>query len=489
MPADSPPQCNSLDIYLIAIGGTGMAPLACLLEGLGHQVRGSDGPLYPPMSTLLEEAGIEPLLGPDPTNLKPAPDLVIVGNAVHRNNPEALAVEASGVERISMPDAVARFLLENRTSLVVAGTHGKTTTTSMAATCLEILGQSPGWLIGGRPIDLPSSHALGGDGSAFVIEGDEYNAAYFDRGPKFLHYQAKVAIITSVEYDHADLYPDALSFRRAFRDLVVSLPADGHLVLCVDTPELRELAQYAPCPVTTYSLTSANNTSDTSDTTDAEARHVQPSGEVLVRNGVTSFEIDGPAGAARFEIKVPGRHNSSNALAVWCALRAMGLEAQPIADALSQFRGVARRLQELGRPNDVVVVDDFAHHPTAVKASLEGLRARHPERRLVALIEPRSLTAGRAFLFDDWLDALQDADHVLLAPIFHAKRFQPEQLLDLPRLAREVGNRGGLVDVCESTEELYERALLLIRPGDVVVTMTSGAFDGIPARLLLDLAE
>ena len=476
MPPVTPP---TLDVYLIAIGGTGMAPLACLLQELGHKVRGSDGPLYPPMSTLLEEAGIEPVLGPDPANLADPPDLVVVGNAVHRQNEEALFVEDAGIERISMPQAVARFLLDEREPLVIAGTHGKTTTTSMAATALAALGADPGWLIGGRPLDLASSFALG-NGKAFVIEGDEYNAAYFDRGPKFLHYRARIAIITSVEYDHADLYPDATSFRAAFEELVDSLPSDGHLVLCADTPETRALAERARCPVTLYSMSPSTDAADEST--------VRPCEAPLRVDDRTLFSVDGPDGKANFRLVLPGRHNASNALAVWCALRAMHYGPQESADALATFSGVARRLQELGSPSGITVIDDFAHHPSAVKASLEGLRTRYPGRRVIALIEPRSLTAGRSFLHELWVEALVDADIAFLAPIFHAKRFAAEDLLDLSKLQTEVGNQGGHLRVFDSTESLYSEALCVLREGDVVVTMTSGAFDRIPARLLEDLA-
>ena len=458
------------DVYLIAIGGTGMAPLACLLKRAGCQVRGSDGPLYPPMSTLLENEGIEPVRGPDPSNLKPRPDLVIVGNAVHRNNPEATFVEQAGIERISMPQALSRFFLEGRKPLVVAGTHGKTTTSSIAAFVYDRCGGDPGYLIGGIPLDLPGSFSIG-TGPRFVVEGDEYNAAYFDREAKFLHYQPHTVILTGVEYDHADLYPDPASFRESFRRLVSLLPVDGHLIACVDTPEVRELVEEAPCRVTRYGLTSH-----------AELR---PLGELESSSSGTVITIeDAEAGRQQLELSVWGAHNVSNALAVWAAARGDGIAPDDVARALKSFRGVKRRLEERGRPGDVVVVDDFAHHPTEIAASLRGLRDRYVGQRIVAAFEPRSLTAGREFLFDAYRAAFEDADHVLLAPIFHAKRFEPEELLDLDRLAQTLVEAGVAAEALSDTDSVLERAIDVAKAGDVVVTMSSGGFDDLPNRLL-----
>jgi UDP-N-acetylmuramate: L-alanyl-gamma-D-glutamyl-meso-diaminopimelate ligase len=251
---------TALDIYCIAIGGTGMAPLACLLQAAGHRVRGADGPLYPPMSTLLAGAGIEPHVGWDPSRLEhsPRPDLVIVGNAVPRHNPEAEAVERLGLPRASMPEALARFFLAGRRPLVVAGTHGKTTTTAIAAWVWSRAGTDPGYLIGGMPLDLERSFHTG-TGDRFIIEGDEYNAAYFDRGPKFLHYRPQTLILTSVEYDHADLYSDAGALIEAYRRLVRLVPEDGLLVACGDSDEVRTVAADARCPVVFYGLDAGND--------------------------------------------------------------------------------------------------------------------------------------------------------------------------------------------------------------------------------------
>lgn len=485
---------TALSIYCIAIGGTGMAPLACLLQELGHRVSGSDGPLYPPMSTLLEDAGIEPLVGFDPAHLDDvSPDLVIVGNAVPRSNPEALraeelkaegrreggrAAQEPALELLSMPQAVARFLLAGRRPLVVAGTHGKTTTTALAAWVWSAAGRDPGYLIGGVPKNLPASFALGG-GDRFVIEGDEYNAAYFDRGAKFLHYQPQTAILTSAEYDHADLYPTPESLLQAYRQLVQLIPPGGRLVAWGDSPEVREVAAAAACPVIFYGFGADN--------------------EVRVEGGAEGIEetaagshftaLTGAGEAVELRLRVPGRHNVLNALAVWAAAQDDGLEPAAVAEALAQFGGTARRLEELGTASGVTVVDDFAHHPTAVKASLEALRGHYPGRRLVAIFEPRSLTAGRQMFHDAYRASFAVADAVLFAPIFHAGRLEDGERLDLAALVDDLRASGGEAEACSSLDRLLERAVGGARAGDVLVTMSSGGFGGMPRRLLAALAS
>lgn len=460
---------------MIAIGGTGMAPLACLLQEQGHHVRGSDGPLYPPMSTLLEAVGIEPMVGFDAAHLEPRPDLVVVGNAVPRDNPEAVAAERAGLKMVSMPEALYRFFLAQRRPLVAAGTHGKTTTTALAAWVYHAAGADPGYLIGGLPSNLPASFAVGG-GERFVIEGDEYNAAYFDRGPKFLHYRPDTLILTSVEYDHADLYADPEALLAAYRKLVAGLPGDGLLIACGDTPEVRRLAELAPCRVVLYGLGTENQ--------------VRPE-ELEVTSGGYRFRPTDPVGksAPQVRLAVPGTHNVVNALAVWTAARHDGLAAEHLAAALGEFRGVARRLEELGTVDGVTVVDDFAHHPTAVGKGLEALAGRFPGRRLVVLYEPRSLTAGRRFLHDAYRGAFARAGKVLFAPIFHAARLTAEERLDLPGLARELGEAGVEVRLCDSVDALLAQAVSEARAGDVMVTMSSGSFEGLPRRLLAALEQ
>lgn len=459
-----------------------MAPLACLLQELGHTVVGSDQPLYPPMSDLLARAGIEPGVGFDPSRLEgsAAPDLVIVGNAVPRSNPEAEAAERLDLPRLSMPEAVGRFLLPNRRSLVAVGTHGKTTTSTMAAWALRSCGRDPGYLVGGAPIGMDSSFRLGG-GADFVLEGDEYNASYFDREAKFLHYRPHTITLTSVEYDHVDLYPSAEAFRAAFDKLVALLPEDGILVSCADSPQVRDVAAAAPCRLIAYS---GRATGDLFVPPNAE-RVVRPLAAPRAGARGMDFEVQGETGAVSFSLGVWGAHNVANALAVWSAVVGNGVDEREAAAALSSFRGVRRRLEVVGEENGVVFVDDFAHHPTEVGASLQALRERFEDRRLVALYEPRSLSAGRADFEAAYLEAFEPADSVWLAPVFHAGRLGPEERLDLDRLASELRRRGVRASVGASVDALFDRAAGELREGDVVVTMSSGAFGG-AARAVRD---
>jgi UDP-N-acetylmuramate: L-alanyl-gamma-D-glutamyl-meso-diaminopimelate ligase len=466
---------TGLDIHFIAIGGTGMAPLACLLKTDGHHVRGSDAPLYPPMSTLLEEAGIAPFVGFDAGNLEPRPDLVIVGNAVHRNNPEAEAVERLGLSRISMPEALARFVLGDRRPLVVAGTHGKTTTSSLAAWVWHDCGQEPGFLIGGIPKNLVTSFRHG-TGERFVIEGDEYNAAYFDRGPKFLHYGAETLILTNVEFDHADLYPDAEAASAAFEKLLSSLPPSGLLVACGDSPGVRRIAHLAPCRTIFYGLGRHN-----------DLRPLSPLRQDA--EGLTMRVEDDEAGPVEIFLPMQGEHNASNALGVWAAARADGLPAEAVVSAMRRFAGVKRRAELLASPGGIAVIDDFAHHPTEVAATLEGLRARFRGRRLVAVFEPRSLTASQNIFFDEYRAVFLGADEVFLAPVYHADRFPPEKRLDLRGIGTSLEAAGIPAFVAGSVDELATEIPKRLHAGDVVVSMSPGSFDGLPRRLVEALEE
>jgi UDP-N-acetylmuramate: L-alanyl-gamma-D-glutamyl-meso-diaminopimelate ligase len=471
----------------MAIGGTGMAPLACLLQEQGHRVRGTDGPLYPPMSTLLERAGVHPTVGYDPARFdpqpgdpqpgEPRPDLVVIGNAIRRDNPEAVAAESLGLPIVSMPQALSRFFLDHHRSLVVAGTHGKTTTTAMAAWIYTACGEEPGYLIGGAPKDLPASFHDGA-GDRFIVEGDEYNAAYFDRGPKFLHYQPETLLLTSAEYDHADLYPTPEALWEAYAKLIALLPADGFLVACGDTSDgtskVRELAAKAPCRTLFYGLEAGND--------------LHPLGPIEELAEASRFRVhDDEAGEIEITLPLAGGHNVANALAVWAAARRDGIPATAVAAAFARFHGVERRLDELGTARGVTVVDDFAHHPTAVEKTLIALRQRYPGQRLVALFEPRSLTAGRRFFFEPYRHAFAGADRVLFAPTFHNGRLAADERLDFGALAASLREDGVPADTCADNDELLRHALAEARDGTVLVTMSSGSFEGMPRKLMAAL--
>ncbi len=405
---------------------------------------------------------------------------MIVGNAIHRDNPEAVAVERLGIPRVSMPEALGRFFLDHHRSLVVAGTHGKTTTTAIAAWVYAACGRDPGYLIGGAPRDLPASFHDGA-GDRFIIEGDEYNAAYFDRGPKFLHYQPETLLLTSAEYDHADLYPTPEALWAAYERLIALLPADGLLVACGDTAKVRELAARAPCRVLFYGLEPGND--------------LHPLGGIEALPEASRFRVrDAEAEAAgdgEVEITLPlaGGHNVANALAVWAAARRDGIPPADAAAALARFHGVKRRLEELGTARGVTVVDDFAHHPTAVEKTLLALRQRYPARRVVALFEPRSLTAGRRFFFEPYRQAFAGADRVLFAPTFHNGRLAPEERLDFAALAAALTAAGIPTDLCADNGALLRQALAEAGDGSVLVTMSSGSFEGMPQKLMAGLRE
>ncbi len=324
------------------------------------------------------------------------------------------------------------------------------------------------------PPNLGRSFQLG-SGPRFIIEGDEYNAAYFDRGPKFLHYRPQTLILTSVEFDHVDLYPDPESVMRAYERLVALLPETGLLIACGDSPEVREVAAGCRCPVVFYGLDGSND--------------LRPAGAVTIEADGCRFSVAEP-GRDDIEIRLPmaGEHNVVNALGVWAAARRDGLETAALARAMARFRGVRRRLEILGTRRGITVIDDFAHHPTAVRETLAALRAQHPDRRLIAVFEPRTLTAGRSFLFDAYLRALALADRIYLAPVYHASRLPPEQLLDLDELGRRLEAGGSPTTVADAITPLFEALVPELRAGDIVVSMSSGRFEDLPRRLLKTLA-
>ena len=413
------------------------------------------------------------MVGYDSAHLQPLPDLVVVGNAVPRDNPEAIETERLQLERLSMPEALAQFFLQHRRPLVVSGTHGKTTTTSLASWVYTDCGADPGFLIGGVPLNLGRSFQQG-TGPRFIIEGDEYNASYLDRGPKFLHYQPDSLILTSVEYDHADLYPDPQTLIKAYEDLIQLVPETGLIAACGDIPEVREIVSQANCRTVLYGF--------------GEANDLHPLGPVETDSEGSRFRLqDAEVGEVEIRTSLVGPHNICNTLGVWACARHDGLPVEDVVAALARFQGVKRRLETLGTCRDITVIDDFAHHPTAVDMTLDGLRARYPERRLVAVFEPRTLTAGRSFLHDSYLRALSRADRVLLAPIFHHLRLPDDERLDLDRLASDLEDRGTPTTIAKSADSLLATALAEARPGDVFITMSSGSFEGLPYRILAGL--
>ncbi len=463
--------------YLIAIGGTAMAPLAGLLLAKGDRVLGSDGPLYPPMSDRLAALGVDVRPAYRPENVTPDVTHVVVGNLARADNPELLEALRRGLPTASMPETLRTEILAGRHPVVVAGTHGKTTTTALTAWLLAAAGKEPGFLVGGESLNFDGPSALG-RGPAFVVEGDEYSTSYADKGPKLLHYAPRTLILTSVEFDHADLYADLSAVKEAFRKGVAIVPPEGRIVAYADDPNVREVLGAARASVTLYSLEDAGSDLFAANVVESEAG--------------LSFEIyrrGVPLVSAALHLS--GLHNVANALAAVAVSLEFGLSPTEIAAGLATFRGVKRRMEVKGTAGGVTVVDDFAHHPTAVSMTLAGARKRFRGRRLWGVFEPRSMTAGRADFEGPYLEALSTADAVALPAPFHAARLsQPggPGALDVNRLADALRARGKPAVTAETPEALLSALLPVLRSGDVVVAMSSGAVGGFPAKLLAALA-
>ena len=455
-----------------------MTPLAALFVEEGHRVTGSALDLYPPMSTLLESLQIPVAKGFAPEHVPADADCVVVGNAALRDNVEAAEAARRGIPVLSMPQAIRRHLLPGRTSVVVTGTHGKTTTSALTAWLLLDSGRDPGFLIGGEMKNIKRGYRRGG-GPVFVLEGDEYNAAFFDRGPKFLHYEPKHLFVGNIEYDHADLFPDLAGVVDAFRKVVAIVPADGSVVANVDDERVRGILPASRARVVRLSLDDRSADFSAADVEE----HTQGTRFTLLESGRDAGRLSSP---------LPGTHNLRNALGAIALARGVGVRVEEIARALPRFEGVKRRLEVKGEKNGVLVVDDFAHHPTAVEGSIAAARTRWPGRRLWALFEPRSNTAGRKMFEDDYGGAFSSADALVIGPVFHANRLKPEERIDRAAILRRFTGNGRPASApagkpAYAPESLDEIPAILkreVRPGDVLLLMSSGAFGGLPEKLL-----
>jgi UDP-N-acetylmuramate: L-alanyl-gamma-D-glutamyl-meso-diaminopimelate ligase len=463
------------DVYLIGICGTGMGSLAGLFHQAGYRVRGSDAAAWPPMSTRLGELGIPVLEGFDADHLDPPPGLVVVGNACTPTHVEAARARESSLAQASLPEAIAQYFIRDRVSLVVAGTHGKTTTTSLLVHVLRTAGLDPGFLVGGVMRNGDMSYGIGA-GAHFVIEGDEYDSAYFDKRPKFLHYRPTHAVVTSLEFDHADIYDTWNDYRDAFREFARTVNPAGSLVLNADDPEVRTLARHTGARVVTYGLAAAD--------LDVTAGGVSSEGDgqrfTLVRRGTD---------LGTFFLPMSGRHNLSNALAVCAVALGEGVTPRALREGLATFAGIRRRQEIRGEVDRVTVLDDFAHHPTAVRATIDAVRERWPERRLVAVFEPRSNSSRRKVFEEGYMGAFDRADAVFLStpPFRHNDR--AEDFMDIGRVTASLERRGIHTGLGRDADELLPALLDWIRPGDVVLVMSNGGFGNIHARLLAALAE
>ncbi len=455
-------------VYLLPVGGTAMAGLAGLLAALGHHVEGVDSQLYPPMSTLLEELGIPVRIGYDPAGVPPT-DRVVIGNAVPASNPEVVAVRERGIPFLSQAEAVSHYLLATgRRGLVVAGTHGKTTTSSLLAWTMEAAGCDPSYLVGGLMRWSRRSFRLGA-GPWMVLEGDEYNTAYFDRGPKFLHYRPELFVLGPVEFDHADIYRDLDAVLTAFRAGTAQVPSSGSVV------------------VGTWCATALSAVRDTA----AEVVTVGSERSCDLRLVAWEPTSSGATALLRWRgreltLSAPlfGEHNLQNAAMALAAAITAGVDPEAGAAALARFPGVARRLEVVGEAAGVTVVDDFAHHPTALAATVAAARLRWPGRRLVVAFEPRSLTAARREFEDAYTIALAGADVALVTAPFHRGRLAADSVLDPGRLGLRLAQAGVIPLTPADDDDPAAMLVETVRHGDVVVVCSSGDFGGLHRRLV-----
>ncbi len=456
-------------IHLCGICGTGMASLAGLLLENGYNVQGSDTAYYPPMGKVLQDLKITLFNGYSPKNLYPRPDFVIIGNVIRADNPEARAVIESGIPYTSFPAALSSLLLQKRFSLVVAGTHGKTTTSTLLVSALEGCGQDVGFLIGG----VLKSHGTGfhlGKSEYFVVEGDEYDTAFFDKRPKFVHYAPKAAVLTSIEFDHADIYENEKAVEEAFQNLAGIIPENGLLVACRDWPIVRRVLKGCAGKVITYGLT---------EQSDYQLMGWKDSGgrvefEIVLRKGE---RISG-------SLAMPGMHNALNCCGIIALCTELGLPIARVMKGLSQCSGVKRRQEVLGEVNGRVVIDDFAHHPSAVSATLEALKARYPDRRLVAIFEPRTNTSRRAIFQNRYPSSFRVADLILVREVPDPEKAPEGDRFSSARLVEDLKKLGKEAFLFSTGPDIVKFLQSASRPGDVISVLSNGPFEGIHGMLL-----
>lgn len=458
--ATSPPK----HFHFIGICGTAMGSTALAFRARGYRITGSDNAVYPPMSTLLESSGIEVFSGYRPENLPAGADLHIVGNAISRGNPELEELLNRKLRHASLAEALKWEVIQGRRSLVVTGTHGKTTTASMLAWLFEAAGRNPGFMIGGVPENFPVG-ARFTDSEVFVIEGDEYDTAYFDKRSKFMHYLPECAIVNNIEFDHADIFKDLDEIVLSFQRFVNLVPGNGHIFINGDDPNCQRLVGRSPAPISTVGVGEGNTFRlRVADTTPAS----------------TTFELNGDA----FTVPMMGEFNARNAAMAVCAARFGGLSDGEIRAGLASFKGVRRRQQAVGEADGLTIIDDFGHHPTALRETLRGLRQRYPGRRLWAVFEPRSNTSRRNVLQHELIEALKEADGSVIAAVNSPERVPPESRLSPEAVAKAVTAAGRESFHEPTTDAIIERLKERTRSGDVIIVFSNGGFDGIHGKLL-----
>ena len=446
-----------------------MGTVAAMFRELGLQVTGSDQSVYPPMSDFLRDRGIVFHEGYAEKNLSPKPDLAIVGNALSRGNPELEAVLSHRIPFVSLPELLRGWFLYKTRNLVVSGTHGKTTTSTMLAFLLEKADLHPSWFIGGVPLDLPGG-CHHGTGSFWVIEGDEYDTSFADKRSKFLHYLPELVILNNVEFDHADIYPDLAAIQKSFRQLLQQVPRNGLALINADDPNALAVAQDAPCEIL-----------EVGSGPQAAARY-----QVLKADASGSrFTLHGH----EFHLQLAGRHNVHNASMALCAAHTLGLPLDKLAAILPTFRGVRRRLEVRAEANGITLVDDFGHHPSALRESIAALRAKYPGRRLWALFEPRSNTTRRGIFQNELAQSLSAADGIYITEIARKEQIDPQMRLDPKKIADDIRKAGRESFYLPGPEEILKDILPRLKSGDVVAVFTNGSFGGLVGKLATALQK
>jgi UDP-N-acetylmuramate: L-alanyl-gamma-D-glutamyl-meso-diaminopimelate ligase len=467
----------------MGICGTAMASLAGLLKERGFKVTGSDLNPYPPMSTQLDSLGIPIMKGYKAENLHPNPDFVIVGNVISANNEEAQELLRLKLPHTSLPKAMGEFIIADKECINISGTHGKTTTTSLMSWVAEICGEKPGFLIGGIPKNFAKSFR-NPEKKFFVIEGDEYDTAFFDKVPKFIHYKPRHVILTSVEFDHADIYKDLDAVKAAFRTLIKLVPEDGTLMACADDANVMELFKESKCKNSfTYGLKAGDfKTTILRETTDGIEFQVEFSSKPKFKSQ-SKNEVLGP-----FFVKMSGEYNILNATSVVAMSQVLGFSPEKVKEALRSFEGVKRRQEILGEPKGILVIEDFAHHPTAVRETVKGIQNKYPGRKVFSVFEPRSATSRRKVFQQDYVKAFKGSHEVMLAEAFDQSKIDAENRFSSMELIHDLKKSGVTAEVFSSTEAIVNALKSKAQCGDIVLIMSNGGFDGIYTKLLSALS-
>ena len=466
-----PPKAH---IHLIAICGTAMASLAGMLKERGYFISGSDHHIYPPMSTYLEELGIDVQEGFSASRLDPPPDLVVVGNAVSRGNPEVEITLNKKIPYLSLPEVLKDLFLRGKRPIVITGTHGKTTTTAITAHLLNQAGLAPSYLVAGLPRNFQRSYQLG-KGEFFVIEGDEYDSAFFAKTAKFFHYLPEILILNNIEFDHADIYDDLNAIKKAFAQLINMVPQNGLLLAGADDPVISEVISASFAPVQTFGFGPMAYWR-------AAEIEVSPRGHsfTALREGKV---------LGRFELPLTGKYNIRNALAALGAGIAAGLTTAQIQSGFHTFKGIKRRQECLGKINDIILIDDFAHHPTAVEQTLLGLRQAHPNRRMWAVFEPASATNARALFEDRYLRAFAPADQVIIGKVPRPERARQDQPFSPARIVQLLRQHDRRAWHIPTATDIVGHILSSAQSGDIVVFMSNSGFGHVQRTLLEALQE